>query len=116
MEPDSDLPGGGLLGLWLEAIQTGAIQLVKTATSRCEASVLEWHRGSCRLAQNRDLADPALGTSRTICGFNPKKAADSTVLVGRMTDSGAPLAESGSTTPAIREDWPLTIGQFHPIS
>ena len=76
-----------MLGPWLDSILTGAIELVKTATSRSEPSVLEWHRGSCQLAQNRDLPDPSPGASRRICGFNPNQAADSTLLVGRVTDS-----------------------------
>ena len=76
-----------MLGPWLDSILTGAIELVKTATSRSEPSVLEWHRGSCQLAQNRDLPDPSPRPSRRICGFNPNQAADSTLLVGRVTGS-----------------------------
>ncbi len=87
MEPDADLPGGELLGPWLESIQEGAVQLVEEATSGCEPSVLEWHQGSCQLAHNRDLVDPAPESSRQIIGFNPKNTADSTLLVGRVTDS-----------------------------
>ena len=87
MASNRELPGGELLGPWLDSILTHAIELVKTATSRCEPSVLEWHRGSCQLAQNRDMPDPSPGATRRICGFNPNEAADSTLLVGRVTDS-----------------------------
>lgn len=87
MDTDTNLPGGELLGPWLQSIQDGAIQLVKEATSGCQASVLEWHRGSCQLAHNRNLIDPLAESSRRIIGFNPKNTADSTLLVGRVTDS-----------------------------
>ena len=87
MESNPELPGGELLGPWLDSILTHSIELVETATSRSEPAVLEWHRGSCQLAQNRDMPDPSPGASRRICGFNPNQAADSTLLVGRVTDS-----------------------------
>ena len=46
-----------MLGPWLDSILTGAIELVKTATSRSEPSVLEWHRGSCQFSGDSLLGD-----------------------------------------------------------
>lgn len=87
MESNPELPGGEMLGPWLESVLMHSIELVKTATSNCEPSALEWHYGSCQLAQTRDLSDPADKSSRKVCGFNPHQQADTTLLVGRVSDA-----------------------------
>ena len=87
MHADPRLPGGALPGVWLDSILETSIAVVAEATARREPAALEWHTGCCRLAQTRDLASPEPPTGRRICGFDPSRQADSTLLLGRATDA-----------------------------
>lgn len=80
---DADNPGGGLIAPYLAKIRQAARKAVGIALSSAAPSVLTWQEGRCGLARNRDLLEPA--GERWICGFNPLKSADDTLLVGRVT-------------------------------
>ena len=86
MNPDSSLPGGELLGPWMERVYLAAVSTVRQALSDAKKSILDWHTGRCGLAAVRDLPDPEPTADRMICGFNPAVQADDTLLVGRITD------------------------------
>lgn len=56
---------------------------VRAAMDDRREGELTWSYGRCGLAVNRDLRDP--NSDRFICGYNPDKEADDTLLVGRVT-------------------------------
>ncbi len=85
-DSDPALPGGALLGDYLQMLQQSTVAAVRTALANALPALLEWHIGRCGLAANRDLPDPSPATERFLCGFNPQQAADDTLLVGRITD------------------------------
>ncbi len=87
MEADSPLPGGELLGPWMERVYQAAVSAIGRALADADEAILDWHTGRCALAAVRDLPDPDPGANRMICGFNPAADADDTLLVGRITDS-----------------------------
>jgi hypothetical protein len=80
----ADKPGGEYMESYLNHLQESAIMASRSALSSAVAAVLTWHYGTCKLATNRDLPDA--GNNRFVVGFNPEKSADSTLLVGRITD------------------------------
>jgi hypothetical protein len=84
-DPDLEMPGSNLLGPYLERLQLAAEETVQCALQTAQESVLQWHYGRCALASNRDLPEPAAGSHRIVCGFNPSTIADDTLLVGRIT-------------------------------
>ena len=85
MEPDPSLPGSGLLGDWLEMVYQTIVAAIHEARGSMFTGRLEWHTGDCRLAAVRDLPDPD-NDQRYLCGYNPDREADTTLLVGRITD------------------------------
>jgi hypothetical protein len=88
---DADKPGGHLVPAYLEGLREAVIRAAQRALENREPAVLEWSRGRCDLARNRDLPDPA--GDRYICGYYPPGPADDTLLVGRVTtEAGRPLA------------------------
>jgi hypothetical protein len=70
------------------------VATARQAIAACAPAMIEWHRGRCGLAADRDLPDPAPPTGpRLVCGFNPAGPADDTLVVARITgNAGAPLA------------------------
>lgn len=58
--------------------------LVCEARARRTAAWLTYGYGTCELAHNRDLLDPATGVF--VCGYNPSGGGDRTLLVARVTD------------------------------
>ena len=85
MDPDPALPGSELQEEWLEVVYQSAVAAIQSALANSFTGVLEWHSGSCLLASNRDLPEP--GGERFLCGYNPENSADSTLVIGRLTDS-----------------------------
>ncbi|MCA8999434.1 MAG: alkaline ceramidase [Planctomycetaceae bacterium] len=85
MEPDPHLPGSELQEAWLESVYESAVATIRQALSDQFSGILDWHQGTCQLASNRDLPDPE--SDRFLCGYNPENTADSTLVVGRLTDS-----------------------------
>jgi hypothetical protein len=88
---DVDKPGGHLVPAYLQRLRETCVDVAQQALASAKPGVLEWAYGTCDLACNRDLPDPA--RDRIICGFNPDDRADDTLLIGRATDaSGAIIA------------------------
>ena len=81
----SDLPGGELIGPYLDQIGAAVRAAADEAVSGLAPSTLTWATGSSDLATNRDLPAPEAGSERILCGFNPAGAADDTLVVGRVT-------------------------------
>lgn len=90
-EADESLPGGDLLRAWFEQLFASTVATVRKAQqSRFEAT-LNWNAGRCGLATVRDFPDPIPEKNRIVCGFNPERQADDTLLVGRITDSSGAI-------------------------
>lgn len=88
---DRALPGGELVGPYLDSVRDAVLETARTALSSAQRGALEWHYGRCDLAANRDLRDE--GKPRFVCGFNPDGEADDTLLIGRVVnDQGKSLA------------------------
>lgn len=81
---DADKPGGSLIRQYLHQLRDNLVDATREALAGMVPGTLSWVTGRCDLAANRDLRDPA--QDRMICGFNPAKPADDTVLIGRATD------------------------------
>jgi hypothetical protein len=81
----SELPGGELLGPYLDQLATRLGELACEARKRLEAASLVVVRGSCTLAAHRDYYDQENG--RFVCGLNPDGLADDTLLVMKVTNS-----------------------------
>ncbi|MEZ6048570.1 MAG: alkaline ceramidase [Planctomycetaceae bacterium] len=79
-----ELPGGELLGDYLDLLEKKIIEVVHQALSNTTEGILDWHYGKCLLAKARDLPDPQ-DADQINCGFNPDAEADETLLVGRVT-------------------------------
>lgn len=87
----SELPGGDLIGPYLDEMIAKVSQLACEAKSRAGDATVSYGVGRCALAANRDLFDAERGLA--VCGFNPAGRADDTVLVGRISaDDGRLLA------------------------
>jgi hypothetical protein len=85
----ADLPGGSLIPPYLDRLGEAVADLVAMARVDVQPATITYGSGACAMAAHRDLYDPETG--QWVCGFNPEKAADNTVLVARITD------ESGKT-------------------
>lgn len=81
---DAAKPGGQFIEPYLEEIRNKTIRAAKKALSAAVSATLTWHYGKCALAANRDL--PVLNSENYLTGFNPRKEADDTLLVGRITE------------------------------
>jgi hypothetical protein len=77
-------PGGDLIAPYLSQLQNRAVRASQTALSAARRAFLSWRYDKCTLATCRDLPDP--DRKRFAVGFNPERAADDTLLVGRVTD------------------------------
>ena len=77
--------GGELIGPYLDQLSTAILEAGREAVDGLVPATLTWATGRCDLARNRDLPDPANGSGRFICGFNPSVDADDTLVVGRIT-------------------------------
>ncbi len=79
-----ELPGGELIGPYLQDLACTLGGLVNEARRSLEASIVTYGRGSCSMAAHRDFWDEA--RQEFVCGFNPDGAADPTVTVARIAD------------------------------
>ena len=87
----SDLPGGELLGPYLDQLAVQMGELAHKAHNRVAPVTIIYAAGRCNLAAHRDYFDVEL--DRYVCGFNPAGNADDTLLLARiLCDSGATLA------------------------
>lgn len=80
---NAERTGGGLIGPYLDAIRDAIVDATREALASEEEGELRWAVGRCDLATHRLLPDPDRG--RFVTGFNPKGAADDTVLLGRIS-------------------------------
>jgi hypothetical protein len=84
----SNMPGGHLISPYLDSLGQALLEAGTEAVANITPATLTWATGACNLAANRDLADPAPGVDRVICGYNPVGHADDTLVVGRVTRDG----------------------------
>jgi hypothetical protein len=88
MDPGrADLPGGELIGPYLDLLAERAGQAVCEALESLRPVRIVYGRSRCALAQNRDFWDAE--NQLFACGFNPAVPADDTLLVARVTDEQA---------------------------
>jgi hypothetical protein len=79
----SHLPGGELLGPYLDRLAEQGGELVAAARAAARPARMVFGSGRCSLARHRDFFDTERG--RYVCGFNPGGTADDTLIVGRAT-------------------------------
>lgn len=84
------LPGGELIAPYLETLAAELVRLANSAKENMLPVTLNYGRGTCSLAANRDFWDERQG--QFVCGYNPTGAADETVTVARATDAQARTA------------------------
>ncbi|HEV3004551.1 MAG TPA: hypothetical protein VGX78_08815, partial [Pirellulales bacterium] len=80
----ADLPGGDLIGPYLDSLAEKLALLVRNADENAAPAVVSYTSGRCSLATNRDSWDAA--SNQWVCGFNPEGPADDTVIVARISD------------------------------
>ncbi|MBI1323453.1 hypothetical protein GC170_09740 [bacterium] len=87
----SHLPGGELLGPYLDSLAARLGELAVEAKSRIVPVSVVYQSGKCDLARHRDFYDKERG--RYVCGFNPAGLADDSLLLASfLTESGERLA------------------------
>lgn len=77
-------PGGAFIAPYRKFLVAALIGCIQDALKARTESVLSWQVGHCQLAYNRNFPHPETG--EIICGINPDRPADDTVLVGRVTN------------------------------
>src|SRR5262245_667777 len=80
----AQLPGGELIGPYLDSVSEKLSASVREARSSSRPATIVYGIGRSALAAHRDFRDE--GTGQFVCGFNPQGNADDTVLVARATD------------------------------
>jgi hypothetical protein len=87
----SHLPGGDLIGPYLDTMAETCVRLAKTAADEAEPATLVYGTARCSLARHRDFWDAV--SKQFVCGFNPDGPSDDTVLVAKAIadDSGKTL-------------------------
>lgn len=85
----SHLPGGELIGPYLDGLVEQLAGLAKEAQSRIAPVTITYGTGKCTLAAHRDYRD--LQRNGFVCGYNPDGIADDTLLVARITDLNSEL-------------------------
>lgn len=87
----SELPGGELLGPYLDRLAKQMADLACEAQDRVASATIVFGTGRCNLAAHRDYFDVERG--RYVCGFSPTGCADDTLMLARISDaSGANIA------------------------
>ena len=81
----AELPGGELIGPYLDELADRLALLAKQAIAELEPVVITYGVGRCALAAQRDFWDAANG--QWVCGLNPAGKADDTLLLARLTDA-----------------------------
>ena len=79
-------PGGHLIAPWRREILAACRKVIRAAVAGAEPATLSWATGRCGLAHDRDLTLPETG--EIICGLNPGRAVDDTLVVGRVVGAG----------------------------
>ncbi len=81
---NADKPGGDLVVPYLTKIKEQIVNAVLEAKDNLQQASLNWYKGNCDLATNRDLK--VSGHKGYITGYNPEADADGTVLVGKVAN------------------------------
>jgi hypothetical protein len=86
----ADLPGGELIGPYLDRMAETCAELAAQAAVAVRPAILVYGTARCSLAAHRDYRDEATG--QIVCGFDPAGPADDTVLVAKaVADDGTVL-------------------------
>jgi hypothetical protein len=86
----ADLPGGDLIGPYLDRMAETCAELAARASTAVRPATLLYGTARCSLAAHRDYRDAATG--QIVCGFDPTGPADDTVLVAKaVADDGTVL-------------------------
>lgn len=80
----SHLPGGELIGPYLDEVAELCGALAAEALASLKPATIVYGQGRCNLAANRDYFDEE--RRQFVCGFNPDGKADDTVLVAMILD------------------------------
>jgi hypothetical protein len=85
------LPGGDLIGPYLDMLGDICELVAKKAAGSANPATLLFGRAKCDLARQRDFYDPA--SKQFVCGYNPDGTPDDTVTVARAIadDTGETL-------------------------
>ncbi|MDB5312234.1 MAG: Neutral/alkaline non-lysosomal ceramidase [Gemmataceae bacterium] len=83
------LPGGDLIGPYLDRVAEVCAGLARDAAKTLRPATVLYGTARCSLAAHRDFWDA--GTKQIVCGFNPAGPADDTVLVAKV------VADTGKT-------------------
>jgi hypothetical protein len=78
----SHLPGGDLIGPYLDSVAETCAKLAKEASGKLQPATIVYGQSRCMLAANRDYWDEK--TSQIVCGFNPSGPADDTVTLAKV--------------------------------
>ena len=77
--------GGHLIIPYREKILAACRQVMALSRDTARPATLSWASGRCGLAYDRDLVLPETG--EIICGLNPGRRVDDTLVVGRVTSA-----------------------------
>jgi len=83
------LPGGDLIGPYLDRVAETCGRLAQEAAGSLQPATIVYGAARCSLAAHRDFPDEV--SKQIVCGFNPAGPADDTVLVGKVVADGAIL-------------------------
>jgi hypothetical protein len=87
------LPGGDLIGPYLDRVAEVCAGLAKEAAGRRRPATVVYGTARCSLAAHRDFWDA--DTKQVVCGFNPAGPADDTVTLAKVVaDDAKPQAAS----------------------
>jgi hypothetical protein len=86
----SHLPGGDLIGPYLDSVAETCAKLAREAAAGLQSATVMYGRAKCDLAGHRDYCDET--TKQILCGFNPAGFADDTVMLAKVV--GEPAAGS----------------------
>ncbi len=103
----SDLPGGELLGPYLDDLAKQLAQLAKQAKDQAVAVRMVYGQGRCDLAQHRDFFD--VERQSYVCGFNPDGPRTIHSWSRESPIQPTEPSERSSTMLAIQPLWPGTI-------
>ncbi|HEV3439003.1 MAG TPA: hypothetical protein VG122_16675, partial [Gemmata sp.] len=78
----SHLPGGDLIGPYLDQLAETCTRLATESASAARPAMILYGRARCSLAAHRDFWDAK--TKQFVCGFNPAGPADDTVLLAKV--------------------------------
>ncbi len=81
------LPGGDLIGPYLDRVAGVCGELAAEVVGKLEAATVIYGAARCDLARHRDFWDAA--TEQVVCGFNPDGPADDTVTLARVVSDTA---------------------------